>query len=271
MLQGVITFAGALSGETQVLEARGLTKCYATLPAVNDVSFSIRPGEILGYLGPNGSGKSTTVKMLTGLLDPTRGEVLLHGKNIRDDLTGYKKRLGYVPEEALLYPYLTGWEYLEFVGTLRGMEEMRLRAKIDTLLHLLMLHPHRHATISSYSKGMRQRILLIAALMDDPEILVFDEPLSGLDVTSALVFRNLVKRLGAQGKIIVYCSHVLEVVEKVCTHVLMLRKGNVVAYDSVARVQQIAGLTSLEDTFSHFAEEQNAEETVAGIVGAMRA
>jgi ABC-2 type transport system ATP-binding protein len=117
---------------------------------------------------------------------------------------------------------------------------------------------------------MRQRILLIAALMDDPEILVFDEPLSGLDVTSALIFRKLVKQLGAQGKIIVYCSHVLEVVEKVCTHVLMLRRGNVVAYDSVARVQQIAGLTSLEDTFSHYAEEQNAEETVAAVVGAMR-
>jgi ABC-2 type transport system ATP-binding protein len=253
-----------------VLEARGLTKCYASLPAVSDVSFSIRPGEVLGYLGPNGSGKSTTVKMLTGLLDPTRGEVLLHGRNIRDDLTGYKKRVGYVPEEALLYPHLTGWEYLEFVGTLRGMEEYRLLRRIDTLLRLLMLHPHRHAAISSYSKGMRQRVLLIAALMDDPEILIFDEPLSGLDVTSALVFRKLVKHLGAQGRIIVYCSHVLEVVEKVCTHVLMLRKGAVVAYDSVARVQQMAGLTSLEDTFSHFAEERNAEETVAAIVEAMK-
>lgn len=253
-----------------MLEARGLTKCYATLPAVSDVSFRIQPGEILGYLGPNGSGKSTTVKMLTGLLDPTRGEVLLHGRNIREDLTGYKKRLGYVPEDALLYPYLTGWEYLEFIGTLRGMAEHRLRRRIDGLLRLLMLHPHRHATISSYSKGMRQRVLLIAALMDDPEILVFDEPLSGLDVTSALVFRKLVKQLGAQGRIIVYCSHVLEVVEKICTHVLMLRKGMVVACGSVSRVQQMAGLTSLEDTFSHYAEEQNAEETVAGILEAIK-
>jgi ABC-2 type transport system ATP-binding protein len=254
-----------------VLEARELTKCYASLPAVNSVNFCIRPGEVLGYLGPNGSGKSTTVKMLTGLLEPTRGEVLLHGRNIKADLPGYKKRLGYVPEEALLYPYLTGWEYLEFIGTLRGMEEKRLQGKIDALLQLLALHPHRHATISSYSKGMRQRILLIAALMDDPEILVFDEPLSGLDITSALIFRKLVKQLGAQGKIIVYCSHVLEVVEKVCSHVLMLRRGNVVAYDSVARVQETAGLSSLEDTFSHFAEERNAEDTVAGIIGAMRA
>ncbi len=253
-----------------MLEARGLTKCYASLPAVNDVSFRIRPGEVLGYLGPNGCGKSTTVKMLTGLLEPTRGEVLLHGQNINIDLAGYKKRLGYVPEEALLYPYLTGWEYLEFIGTLRGMEESRLQLRIDEMLRLLSLHPHRHATISSYSKGMRQRILLIAALMDDPEILVFDEPLSGLDVTSALIFRKLVKQLGAQGKIIVYCSHVLEVVEKVCSHVLMLRKGNVVAYDSVTRVQELAGLTSLEDTFSHFAEERDAEETVAAIIGAMR-
>jgi ABC-2 type transport system ATP-binding protein len=106
-----------------MLEAIGLTKCYASLPAVRQVSFTVRPGEILGYLGPNGSGKSTTVKMITGLMEPTRGKVLFHGNNIKDDLPGYKKVLGYVPEEALLYPYMTGWEYLEFVGILRGMEQ----------------------------------------------------------------------------------------------------------------------------------------------------
>ena len=110
-----------------MLEARGLTKCYASIPAVSDVSFAVKPGEILGYLGPNGSGKSTTVKMITGLMEPTRGEVLFHGANIKDDLLTYKKLLGYVPEEALLYPYLTGWEYLEFVGILRGMDQKLLR------------------------------------------------------------------------------------------------------------------------------------------------
>src|SRR5215831_5484733 len=249
-----------------MLEARGLTKCYASLPAVSNVNFTVRPGEILGYLGPNGSGKSTTVKMITGLMEPTRGQVLFRGRNIKGDLPAYKGQLGYVPEDALLYPYLTGWEYLEFVGTLRGMEPKLLRKRANALLELFLLFPYRHATISSYSKGMRQRILLIAALMHDPEVLVFDEPLSGLDVTSAMIFRKLVKSLGRQGKIIFYCSHVLEVVEKLCSHLLILRLGKVVAHDSVNAVRQMTGLATLEDSFSHLVEERDAEEVARNIV-----
>lgn len=254
-----------------VLEVKGLTKCYASLPAVSDVSFSIRPGEILGYLGPNGSGKSTTVKMITGLLEPTRGQVLFDGANIKDDLPAYKERLGYVPEEAMLYPYLSGWEYLEFVGTLRGMDRRRLRSRAEGLLHLFSLYSHRHAPIASYSKGMRQRVLLIAALMHDPQLLVFDEPLSGLDVTSALVFRKLVKSLGEQGKIIFYCSHVLEVVEKLCSHLVILRKGNLVARGSVDEVLNMTGLPTLEDSFSQLVEEKDAAETAHHIMEVMGA
>src|ERR1700757_4280659 len=176
-----------------MLEALQLTKRYSSLPAVQDLSFRLRPGMVLGCLGPNGSGKSTTVKMLTGLLEPTRGMVQFDGQKIQDDLPGYRARLGYVPEEAHLYPYLTGWEYLEMVGTLRGMSRDRMYLKIDSLLQLFSLHVVRHASIGTYSKGMRQRILLIAALMHDPEIFIFDEPLSGLDVTSAPIFKNLVQ------------------------------------------------------------------------------
>ncbi|HEU4415423.1 MAG TPA: ABC transporter ATP-binding protein [Candidatus Angelobacter sp.] len=252
-----------------MLEARGLTKCYASIPAVNNVSFSIRPGEILGYLGPNGSGKSTTVKMITGLMEPTSGEVLFQGRNIKHDLPAFKKLLGYVPEEALLYPYLTGWEYLEFVGILRGMEQAALRKKADALLELFLLFPSRHASIASYSKGMRQRILLIAALMHDPEVLVFDEPLSGLDVSSAMIFRQLVKSLGERGKVIFYCSHVLEVVEKLCSHLVILHKGNLVAHGSVNEVRSLTGLATLEDSFSHLVKEQDAEQIAHDIVDVM--
>jgi ABC-2 type transport system ATP-binding protein len=254
-----------------MLEARALTKCYASIPAVSDVSFAVRPGEILGYLGPNGSGKSTTVKMITGLMEPTRGEVLFHGANIKHDLVTYKKLLGYVPEEALLYPYLTGWEYLEFVGILRGMDQKLLRKRANALLELFLLFPYRHATIASYSKGMRQRVLLIAALMHDPEVLVFDEPLSGLDVTSAMIFRKLVKSLSRQGKIIFYCSHVLEVVEKLCSHLLILHKGKLVAHGSVSDVRNMTGLTTLEDSFSHLVQEQDAEQIAQDIVEVMGA
>jgi ABC-2 type transport system ATP-binding protein len=254
-----------------MLEARSLTKCYASLPAVSDVSFAIRPGEILGYLGPNGSGKSTTVKMITGLMEPTRGEVLFHGVNIKADLPAFKRRMGYVPEEALLYPFLSGLEYLEFVGTLRGMDREMLRKRISALLELFTLYPHRHGSIASYSKGMRQRVLLIAALMHDPEILIFDEPLSGLDITSAMVFRQLVKSLGQQGKIIFYCSHVLEVVERLCSHVLILRQGELVAHGTVSEIRNMSGLATLEDTFSHLVEEDDAEATARSIVEIMSA
>jgi len=253
-----------------MLEAINLTKRYSSLPAVQDLSFTLHPGQVLGCLGPDGSGKSTTVKMLTGLLEPTRGVVQFDGYNIQDDLAAYRKRLGYVPEEAHLYPYLTGWEYLEMVGTLRGMGRDELNLKIDSLLRLFSLHGVRHASIGTYSKGMRQRVLLIAAIMHDPDIFIFDEPLSGLDVTSALIFKNLVQALGLAGKLVFYCSHVLEVVEKVCSDVLILRKGVVIAHDSVANVGKILG-ESLESTFLHLVDDVDTMGVARDIVDVIRA
>ena len=253
-----------------MLDAVQLTKRYSSLPAVQDLSFQLRPGQVLGCLGPNGSGKSTTVKMLTGLLEPSRGVVRFNGRAIQEDLTSYRMHLGYVPEEAHLYPYLTGWEYLEMVGTLRGMDRNGMLVKIDSLLQLFSLHVARHASIGTYSKGMRQRILLIAALMHDPDIFIFDEPLSGLDVTSALIFKNLVQALGRAGKLVFYCSHVLEVVEKICTDVLILRKGVVIAHDSVANVGKILG-ESLENTFLHLVDNVDTLNVARDIVAAMKA
>lgn len=253
-----------------MLEAVHLSKRYASLPAVQDLSFTLRPGQVLGCLGPNGSGKSTTVKMLTGLLQPSGGVVHFNGQNIHDDLPSYRMLLGYIPEEAHLYPYLTGWEYLEMIGVLRGMEQNDINLKIDSLLQLFSLHPSRHASMSTYSKGMRQRILLIAALMHDPEIFIFDEPLSGLDVTSALIFKNLVQALGHAGKMVFYCSHVLEVVEKVCTDVLILRKGIVIAQDSVANIGKILG-QSLENTFLHLVDDVDTMSVARDIVSVMKA
>jgi ABC-2 type transport system ATP-binding protein len=253
-----------------MLEAVHLRKLYASFSAVEDLSFSLRPGMVLGCLGPNGSGKSTTVKMLTGLLESTRGVVQFGGSRIQDDLQGYRQHLGYVPEEAHLYPYLTGWEYLEMVGTLRDMPRPLMESKIDSLLELFSLHPHRHASIGTYSKGMRQQILLIAALMHDPEIFIFDEPLSGLDVTSALIFKNLVQELGRAGKLVFYCSHVLEVVEKVCSDVLILRKGAVIAQDSVSNIRQLIG-QSLENTFLHLVDETDTMTVARDILDVMRA
>jgi ABC-2 type transport system ATP-binding protein len=241
-----------------MLEALHLTKRYASLPAVQDLSFSLRPG------------KSTTVKMLTGLLVPTQGSVQFDGRDIQENLAAYRGRLGYVPEEPNLYPFLTGWEYLELVGTLRGMQGFELAKKIDSLLDLFSLHSSRHASIGSYSKGMRQRILIIAAIMHNPDIFIFDEPLSGLDVTSALIFKNLVQALGQQGKLVFYCSHVLEVVEKICSDVLILRRGTVIAQDSVANMGKILG-QSLENTFLRLVDDVDTVTVAHDIVNVMKA
>ena len=166
-----------------MLEARALTKYYGHIPAVRQVSFSVRPGEILGYLGTNGAGKSTTVKMLTGLIEPSEGQIFYNGRSVYDDFTAFQQRTGYVPEEAHLYPHLTGREYLQLTGRLRGMARRELEPKMDEFLHAFGLWSDRDTALASYSKGMRQKILLSAALLHDPEILILDEPFSGLDVT----------------------------------------------------------------------------------------
>jgi ABC-2 type transport system ATP-binding protein len=249
-----------------MLAANSLSKFYGSVPAVQDISFSLQPGQILGYLGPNGSGKSTTVKMLTGLLQPTRGQIFYDGEDIHQDLAAYRTHLGYVPEEANLYPYLTGEEYLDMVATLRAMSPSHANSRIRSLLELFSLHPHRDVALGSYSKGMRQRILIIAALMDNPDVLILDEPLSGLDVTSALIFKNLVQTLSAKGKAVLFCSHVLEVVEKICSQLIILRKGQVIAYDSTQQVLQNIGQSSLEGTFLQLVEDRDVTQIAKDIV-----
>jgi len=249
-----------------MLEANRLSKSYGSVPAVQNVSFYLEPGQVLGYLGPNGSGKSTTVKMLTGLLQPTDGQVTHNGKDIHNNLTAYRKRLGYVPEEANLYPYLTGEEYLDMVGILRAMPDPRRKSRIDSLLQLFALAPHRHISLGSYSKGMRQRILLISALIDNPDVLIFDEPMSGLDVTSSLVLKNLIQKLSARGKAIFFCSHVLEVVEKICSQLIILRRGQVIAYGRTAEVLQSIGQSTLEATFLQLTEGRDVAQIANDIV-----
>ena len=243
-----------------MLEVRGLTKHYSYLTAVRQVSCAIRPGEIRGYLGPNGAGKSTTVRMLTGLIEPSDGQILYNDRSIYDDLAAFQRIIGYVPEEAHLYPHLSGREYLQLVGRLRGMPRRILEPRMDELLRLFSLWDDRFTALSSYSKGMRQKILLAAALMHNPEVLILDEPFSGLDVTSALMLRRLLSGLARQGKIVLYSSHVLEVVEKICSQVLILRQGEVVAYNSITRLRELMKQPSLEGVFAQLAQVDDGAE-----------
>lgn len=248
-----------------MLEARHLVKQFFGITAVNDVSFVVRPGEVVGYLGPNGSGKSTTARLVTGLTEPTRGTVWFAGSDIAADPIAYRRRLGYVPEEAQLYPFLSGREYLEFVGRLRGLPGTFLDRKIGDLLELFGLTGATEQAIASYSKGMRQKVLISAALLHDPDVVIFDEPESGLDVTTSLVLRHLVKALARRGKAILYSSHVLEVVERVCDRVIVLHKGRIVADDSVAQLRTLMAQSSLEGVFAELVKHLDPERTAGDI------
>jgi ABC-2 type transport system ATP-binding protein len=252
------------------LEVRTLTKTYRRVPVVNGVSFGVKSGEITGYLGPNGSGKSTTVKMLMGLVEPTSGQILLDGEDVRRDFIGFKRILGYVPEEAHVYPALSGMEYLQLMGRLRELPERVVNEKAADLLKLFALHLHRHSPLASYSKGMKQRVLISAALLHDPDILIFDEPLSGLDVSSALLFKHLVAELASRGKIILYISHVLEVVEKICEKIIIIYKGEIKAEDSVDRLRVLMHLPSLEEIFTQLVEHDDMELVARDIAEAIR-
>jgi ABC-2 type transport system ATP-binding protein len=253
-----------------MLQVQDLTKYYRGFAAVDRVNFSISGGVVTGYLGPNGSGKSTTVKMIAGLLEPSSGTILFDGANIRRDMVGYKARIGYVPEEAHVYPSLSGLEYLQLMGRLRGMPEEQLNARCKDLLQLFALYNRRHSPLSLYSKGMRQRVLISSALLHDPDILIFDEPLSGLDVSSALLFRHLLVELSAKGKLLLYISHVLEVVEKVCAKVIILYKGRVMADDAVVNLRGLMQVPSLEEIFTHLVQQEDMETVARDIVEAIQ-
>lgn len=252
-----------------MLELRGVTKRYSGNPAVQNISFIAHAGEVTGYLGLNGSGKSTTLKMITGLIDPTDGEILFRGQPIDRDPIAYRQLFGYVPEEPHLYPHLTGAEYLEMVGQLRGLPQPQLGEKISGFLHLLSLHQDRHVPISSYSKGMRQKVLLIAALLHNPELVLLDEPFSGLDVNSALVLRDLIRQLAARGKVVLFSSHDLEIVERVCSRVVILHKGRIVANDSIEQLRALMSLPTLEEIFSQLAVEQDTAAITRQLVQLM--
>jgi len=252
-----------------MLELRHVTKRYSGIPVVSDVSFTAKAGEVTGYLGPNGSGKSTTLKMITGLIEASEGEILYCGQPVTRDPIAYKQRYGYLPEEPQLYQHLTGNEYLEMVGELRGLSSKPLAEKIDGLLNVFGLQEDRHVTISSYSKGMRQKVLLSAALLHNPDLILLDEPFSGLDVNSALVLRNLIGQLAAHGKTVLLSSHELEIVEKLSSRVVILHKGRVVANDSIAELRTLMSLPTLEDIFSQLAIETDTRGVAREIVQLM--
>ena len=248
-----------------------MTKLYSGIAAVTDISFCAPAGEVTGYLGPNGSGKSTTIKMITGLIEPSEGEILFHGEPIDRNRVAYRQRLGYVPEEPNLYPHLTGLEYLEMVSELRCLPRRAAAVKINEFLRLFSLFPNRHVPISSYSKGMRQKILIAAAVLHNPDLVILDEPFSGLDVSMGLILRDLISALAQRGKVVLFSSHELETVERVCSHVVILHKGRVAANDSIRNLSTILSRPNLEGIFSQLAIEQDTTAITKEILQVMEA
>ena len=240
-----------------MLEVDEVWKSYSGVSAVRGLTLRAAPGSVVGLLGPNGSGKSTTVRMIVGLLRPNRGRIRWRGADIQRQPLAYQAIVGYIPEEPRLYTYLSASEYLDLVGGLRGIPQTTLTRRIDRYLEIFGLDTDRYAPLSAFSKGMRQKVLIAAALIHDPELVVLDEPNSGLDVAATLVLRSLVATLAERRKVIIYSSHMLDAVEKVCQEVVILRGGSAIASTSVARLRELTESATLEEAFTNVAIDED--------------
>jgi ABC-2 type transport system ATP-binding protein len=235
---------------TDAIVVRGLTKVFRESKAVDGLTFSVGRGRFFGFLGPNGAGKSTTIKMLTGLLRPTAGEVWIEGRPLAGDLLGIKRIIGVLPEELPLYDRLTGEEYLHFAGRMYGLGRDETRGRTDELLQFLSLGEERSKLIVDYSQGMRKKLALAAALIHSPRVLFLDEPLNGIDPISGRVVTDLLRRLASKGVTLFFTSHVLDVVERLCDEVAIIDHGRIVAQGTLDEVRAGAGRdASLEDVF----------------------
>jgi ABC-2 type transport system ATP-binding protein len=255
-----------------MIRLRGLAKRYGDTEAVRGLDLDIPTGQLLGLLGPNGAGKSTTVKMLTGMLVPTAGTAEVFGHDVVRDAVEVKRIVGYVPESGAVFSTLTGWEYLELVAALHQLPAAETAARVRRFAEFFELTEDalRREQLSAYSKGMRQKVVITAALLHNPKAVFFDEPLNGLDANATLAFKTLITSLARDGKTIVYCSHLLDVVERVCERIVIVREGHVIADGSLAALQERTGETSLERIFNELTAAEDltarAEEFARGLV-----
>ena len=254
--------------ETPLIQIRKLSKSYGPKQVLKNLSLDIYPGQVIGYIGPNGAGKSTTVKILTGLIPDFEGEVIVEGISMAKDLLSIKKLFGYVPENAEIYDVLTPMEYLDFIGKLYGMEELALRDRAKKLLNAFGLGSNTDDRMDTFSKGMKQKVLIIAGIIHNPRIIILDEPLSGLDANAVIMIKELIMRLSQEGKTIFYCSHMMDVVEKVSDRILLINKGEIIADGTFESLKQNHGDT-LERVFSKLTGREDAASETDAIINAL--
>lgn len=243
-----------------MIALKHLTRRFGDLIAVDDVTLSVPAGQVCGYLGPNGAGKTTTVKMLTGMIRPSAGTASVAGYDIQEDVLEVKRRIGYVPESGALYQSLTPFEYLQFVGRLYHMDDELIQRRIVAFADFFGFKENIHQRMTGFSKGMKQKVVVTSALIHDPEVIFFDEPLGGLDVNAALLLKKLIRNLADDGKTVFYCSHILDVVENLCERVVIIDKGKVVADGSVKELKEMTKRSSLEEVFSELTHAEDLGE-----------
>ncbi|HWJ25439.1 MAG TPA: ABC transporter ATP-binding protein [Flavisolibacter sp.] len=236
--------------ESPVISIKHLNKNYGSKKVLNDINLDVYPGQVIGYIGPNGAGKSTTVKILCGLLTDYEGNVTIKGRDVKQDTLEVKKVIGYIPEIAELYDVLTPEEYLNFTGSLYGLDEKLCHNRIQKMLQAFGLLPNINQRMDSFSKGMKQKVLIASGLLHNPDIIILDEPLSGLDANSVIIIKELISRLARDGKTIFYCSHMMDVVEKVSDRIILIDQGTIVADGSFESLKQEQGNKSLEQIFA---------------------
>ena len=251
-----------MAGEA-VIELRNVYKDYATTRALNDICLSVNRGEVFGYIGANGAGKTTTIKILTGLIKPSGGDALICGRSILADPLEVKSKIGYVPESGSLFDKLSPREYLSNVGRLYRLTDSAIKTKINDWLAYFELAERIDQRMEVFSKGTKQKVVWIAALMHDPEVLIFDEPLSGLDVEAIAHAKELMRRYAAEGRTIFYSSHLIDVVEKVCTRLAVLHKGRLVGVGTVDEIRGRNGSSSLEESLVRLWQDQRQPEPAA--------
>lgn len=233
-----------------VINIKDLRMCFGEKEVLKGIDLDIFKGQIIGYIGPNGAGKSTTVKLMLGILEGFEGKIMIFGEDINNGSIEYKRRIGYVPESAEVYDSLTAQEYLTFVGELYGIDHKTADAKASKLMSLFGIEDVYLSRISSYSKGMRQKLLIISSLLHDPDILFFDEPMSGLDANSVMIFKEIMSSLAAQGKTIFYSSHIMDVVEKISSRIILINEGRIVADGTFDDLKKMSREGSLEEIFN---------------------
>lgn len=255
---------------TASVTVRGLRKRYSLDWVLEGIDFAVRPGQIFGYLGPNGAGKSTTIKILTGQLGDYEGEASVAGFDPAKQPLEVKRVIGYVPENAHLYESLTLDETLTFVGQLHGLDERLVRARSRALLENFDLDARRGSRVAGLSKGMRQKLLIAAALLHAPEILFLDEPLSGLDVGSTILVKELIRAFADAGGTVFYSSHMMDVVEKVCDRIVILDRGRIVADGAFEELSERSGEAHLEGIFAELTGGEDGTARAEAIVEALR-